>query len=199
MSNLSLASLLKTRQTLVVVLAFGLFAMAARGMLDPDIWWHLRTGQLIVHSHHLFHADPYSFTRSGQPWVNHEWLFDVLAFALFRVAGAGALIFAFALITSSTFLLVFSRCPGRPFRLCASSGNESVQAQYSLVCFRLRRFYFQLCLSPYRFFSCFPSLIVRIWFVETFSSFSVTPPGHRTSMMSALLAPASPKCNRKSL
>jgi hypothetical protein len=115
MSNLSLASLLKTRQTFVVVLAFGLFAMAARGMLDPDIWWHLRTGQLIVHNHHLFHADPYSFTRSGQPWVNHEWLFDVLAFALYRVAGAGTLIFAFALITSSTFLLVFSRCPGKPY------------------------------------------------------------------------------------
>src|SRR6266513_1433781 len=116
MSNLSsLASLLKTRHTFVVVLWFGLFAMPARGMLDPDIWWHVRTEQLIVHSHHLFHADPYSFTRSGQPWVNHEWLFDVLAFALYRVAGAGTLIFGFALITSSTFLLVFSRCPGEPY------------------------------------------------------------------------------------
>src|SRR5206468_12000511 len=107
--------LLKTRETLVGVLAFCAFAMAARGMRDPDIWWHLRTGQLIVHTHPLFHADPYSFTRSGQPWVNHEGLFDVLAFALYRVAGAGTLIFAFALITSSTFLLVFSRCPGEPY------------------------------------------------------------------------------------
>src|SRR5207244_6587495 len=101
MSNLSLASLLKTRQTLVVVLAFGLFAMAARGMLDPDIWWHLRTGQLIVHSHHLFHADPYSFTRSGQPWVYHEWLFDLLAFSIFCVSGVGTLFFAFHFFTFS--------------------------------------------------------------------------------------------------
>jgi len=109
------AALLKTRPTFVLVLALGLFAMAARGMLDPDIWWHLRTGQLILENHHLFHADPYSFTRLGQPWVNHEWLFAVLAFALYRLAGAGALISLFALITATTFLLVFSRCPGKPY------------------------------------------------------------------------------------
>jgi hypothetical protein len=115
MSSNALATILTTRRTFVVVLALGLFAMAARGMLDPDIWWHLRTGQLILQNHHLFHADPYSFTRSGQPWINHEWLFDVLVFALYRLAGAGALIFTFALITLSTFLLVFFRSPGKPY------------------------------------------------------------------------------------
>ena len=115
MRQVSLRSVLETRRTFVVVLALGLFAMAARGMLDPDIWWHLRTGQLILDNHHLFHTDPYSFTRSGQPWVNHEWLFDVLAFALYRVGGSGALIVAFALIISCTFLLVFLRCPGKPY------------------------------------------------------------------------------------
>src|SRR5919198_1176388 len=115
MRQVSFRSLLETRRTFVVVLALGLFAMAARGMLDPDIWWHLRTGQIILANHQLFHTDPYSFTRSGQPWVNHEWLFDVLAFALYHVGGAGALIFAFALITACTFFLVFLRSPGKPY------------------------------------------------------------------------------------
>lgn len=115
MRQVSWHSLLETRRTFVVVLALGLFAMAARGMLDPDIWWHLRTGQLILDNHHLFRTDPYSFTRSGQPWVNHEWLFDVLAFALYRIGGAGALVVMFALITSGTFLFVFFRCPGKPY------------------------------------------------------------------------------------
>jgi hypothetical protein len=115
MGKLMPSALLKTRHTFVVVLALGLFSMAARGMLDPDIWWHLRTGQLILDNHHVFHTDPYSFTRFGQPWVNHEWLFDVLAFAFYRLAGAGALISVFALITAGTFLLVFCRCPGKPY------------------------------------------------------------------------------------
>jgi hypothetical protein len=115
MNNFKLSSVLETRRTFVVVVALGLFAMAARGMLDPDIWWHLRTGQLILSNHHLFHTDPYSFTRLGQPWVNHEWLFDVLVFALHRMAGAGALIAAFAVITACTFLLMFYRSPGKPY------------------------------------------------------------------------------------
>src|SRR5216684_7410571 len=91
-----LVELLSTRRVFVVVLALGLFAMATRGMADPDVWWHLRTGQLILQNHALFHTDPYSFTRFGQSWINHEWLSEVLLFGLYRVAGFGGLTVAFA-------------------------------------------------------------------------------------------------------
>ena len=99
----------------MVVLALGLFAMATRGMADPDVWWHLRTGQLILQNHALFHTDPYSFTRSGLPWVDHEWLSEIIMFVVYRVAGEGGLIVTFAAIIAATLLLVFSRCPGRPY------------------------------------------------------------------------------------
>ena len=77
-----MTQLLATRRVFVAVLALGLFTMAARGMTDPDVWWHLRTGQLMLQNHALFHTDPYSFTRFGQPWVNHEWLSQILLFLL---------------------------------------------------------------------------------------------------------------------
>jgi hypothetical protein len=99
----------------VVVLALGLFAMGTRGMADPDVWWHLRTGQLILQNHALFHTDPYSFTRSGLPWVDHEWLSEIIMFVVYRIAGEGGLIVTFAAIIAATLLLVFSRCPGRPY------------------------------------------------------------------------------------
>src|SRR5215467_8373572 len=52
----------------------------------------------------------------------------------------------------------------------------------------------------YRFEGCWvPSLIVKIWFVFTFSSFSIAPLGLRISIASALLAVPRPKCKRKSL
>jgi hypothetical protein len=105
---------LDARRVLVAMVGLGLFALAARGVTDPDLWWHLRTGQLILGNHAVFHADPYSFTRLGQPWVNHEWLSDVFIFALYRVFGWGGLIVAFSAITAAAFLLVFLRCPGRP-------------------------------------------------------------------------------------
>jgi hypothetical protein len=106
--------LLDARRVLVGIVALGLFALAARGVTDPDLWWHLRTGQLILQNHAVFHADPYSFTRLGQPWVNHEWLSDVFLYAVYRVSGWGGLIVAFSAITAAAFLLVFLRCPGRP-------------------------------------------------------------------------------------
>lgn len=107
--------LLQTRHVFIAILALGLFTMAARGMADPDAWWHLRTGQLILQNHAVFHSDPFSFTRFGQPWINHEWLSDVLLFGIYRVAGLGGLIIIFAAVVAASNLLVYVRCPGRPY------------------------------------------------------------------------------------
>jgi hypothetical protein len=108
-------SLFETRRIFVVILALGLFAMAARGVADPDVWWHLRTGQLIIQNHQVFHSDPYSFTRAGQPWVNHEWLSEILMYGVYRLAGWGGLIVGFATIIAVSSLLVYLRSPGRPY------------------------------------------------------------------------------------
>ena len=45
--------------------------------VDPDLWWHIRIGQDILHTHHWPTADPYSFTVAGTPWMAYEWLGDV--------------------------------------------------------------------------------------------------------------------------
>ena len=99
----------------MIILGLGLFTMAARSATDPDLWWHLRTGQLIVQNHAVFHTDPYSFTRFGQPWVDHEWLSQVLMFGLYRLAGWGGLIVVFSAVIASAFLVAFFRSPGRPY------------------------------------------------------------------------------------
>src|SRR5271170_6069426 len=78
----TVTAMLDSRRLFLFVAAIGVFAMAVRGVVDPDVWWHLRTGQLILQNHHLFNSDPYSFTRFGQPWVNHEWLSDSLMYGL---------------------------------------------------------------------------------------------------------------------
>jgi hypothetical protein len=106
---------LQSRSVFMIILAVGLFTMAARNAADPDLWWHLRTGQLIAQNHRIFHADPYSFTKLGQPWINHEWLSDVLMFACYWIAGWGGLIVTFGIIIAAAYLLMFWRCPGRPY------------------------------------------------------------------------------------
>ncbi|HEY1462569.1 MAG TPA: hypothetical protein VGF44_04045 [Terriglobales bacterium] len=103
---------LQIESAFLFILALGLFAMAARPVTDPDVWWHLKTGELILHTHHIFRADPYSFTRAGQLWVNHEWLSEVLLFAIYRVTGFTGLIILFAAITAGAFFLAYRRCSG---------------------------------------------------------------------------------------
>jgi hypothetical protein len=51
------------------------------GQTDPDYWWHVRTGHLILETGQLPRTDPFSFTSGGANWVTHEWLTEVL-FAL---------------------------------------------------------------------------------------------------------------------
>ncbi len=107
--------LFETSRVFAITFSLGLFTMSARGVADPDFWWHLRSGELIVRSHTFLRTDPFSFTRFGHPWVNHEWLSDVLIFSVYRVAGFGGLIVSFAAISAATLLLVYLRCPGRPY------------------------------------------------------------------------------------
>lgn len=56
-------------------------------MRDPDIWWHLRNAQVLVSTHHFVRADLYSFTVPGQPWINTEWLSEIVYYAGFRLFG----------------------------------------------------------------------------------------------------------------
>jgi hypothetical protein len=55
------------------------------------------------------------------------------------------------------------------------------------------------CTGAPGFDNCAPSLTVRIWFAETFSSFSFSPLGQRISSSSTFEVAPRPKCKRKSL
>jgi hypothetical protein len=67
-----------------------------------DLWWHLRTGQLILEQGRIPHTDPFSYTASGRPWVTHEWLAEVLFYLLHRTGGANLLVIWKALLCALT-------------------------------------------------------------------------------------------------
>jgi hypothetical protein len=110
-----MTELLKTRNTFLTILFLGLLAMAARNVTDPDIWWHLKAGQYIAEHKAVPHADPFSYTRAGQPWVAHEWLTELLLYEIQRVAGWGGLIVIFAAVLCAAFFLVYLRCGPAPY------------------------------------------------------------------------------------
>ncbi|MDR1990385.1 MAG: hypothetical protein LBQ09_09170 [Acidobacteriaceae bacterium] len=81
---------------------------------DPDLWGHLTFGGDLLREHHLSSSDPYSFT-SDLPWVNHEWLAEVVMAALFRGAGTVglfALKFFVAGVVATLLTWRLQRLPG---------------------------------------------------------------------------------------
>ncbi len=109
-------------------LLFGLLAMTARSAVDPDLWWHLRTGQWIVETGHVPHSDPFSFTRAGQAWVSHEWLSEVLFYELWKRVGAAALIVFSSIVTTAGFMLLYLRCPGKKHWAAAATAIGALAA-----------------------------------------------------------------------
>ncbi len=89
--------------------------MAARNVTDPDVWWHLKTGEYIAEHQSVPHADPFSYTRAGQPWVAHEWLTELLLYELGRSAGFAGLIIVFAAVLCAAFFLLYLRCGSTPY------------------------------------------------------------------------------------
>jgi hypothetical protein len=106
---------LTTTRTFLIVVFLGLFAMAGRNITDPDLWWHLKTGEYIAQHGSVPHADPFSYTRAGQPWVAHEWLTDLLLYALHRATGTAGLIAVFAAILCTAFFFLYLRCGPDPY------------------------------------------------------------------------------------
>jgi hypothetical protein len=109
--------------TATAVLCLGLLAMTTRPAVDPDLWWHLRTGQLIVETGHVPHSDPFSFTRAGHPWVSHEWLSEVAFYELWKHGGATALIIFSAMVTTTGFMLLYIRCAAKAKRHWAAAAT----------------------------------------------------------------------------
>jgi len=52
-------------------------------LTDFDYFWHLKTGEYIVKLGALPQGDIFSFTYLNQPWVLHEWLFEVALYVMF--------------------------------------------------------------------------------------------------------------------
>ncbi len=69
------------------------FASGLQRLWDYDFWWHLKTGELIVHQGAIPHADPFSWSRPGAAWTAHEWGWDAVLYLVYSAGGWLGLIY----------------------------------------------------------------------------------------------------------
>ena len=110
----------------VIVLFYG--RMLVNG--DGDLARHLVTGRYIV-SHGPRFADPFSFTRAGDPFIAYEWLSQVILAGVHALAGLPGVVVFSALLLATSFALVvlWVRRAGDPW-LAFMTGTVAVVLTY---------------------------------------------------------------------
>jgi hypothetical protein len=92
----------------------GLFSMAVRETVDPDMWWHLRTGEFILEEG-IPRTDIFSYTVPENQWIAHEWLSEVVMWLVHLAGGLPLLILFFAAVITAAYWLLYLRSDGKPY------------------------------------------------------------------------------------
>ena len=95
---------------------------------DPDMWWHLRVGQIVWTTHAIPTTDLFSFTTNHHAWIPHEWLSQTVIFAAYHWAGYSGLMVWLCFFTSAVFIAGYVLCS-------LYSGNLKVSFLGALVIF----------------------------------------------------------------
>jgi hypothetical protein len=115
-------------------------------MRNADLWWHLASGRWIVEHHAVARVDPFSFSAHGLPWLNNEWLGDVL-FQLWTAAGGlESLVYWFWALLIATYVLLFQLCLRLGASPLASFLGVSLAAATSAPFFEFRPHLYSLLL-----------------------------------------------------
>lgn len=86
-------------------------------VVDPDVFWHIKNGELIRHAGALFYTDPFSHTAHGAPLTVHGWLFDLCIEYIWRSHGEQGVKLLIAIFALLTWLFMYKACRLYLFRL----------------------------------------------------------------------------------
>ena len=92
---------------LALILLVGFFVAHAQ-IRDFDLWWQLAAGRWIVAHHAVPRVDPFSFTSAGNAWIDLHWLFQLMVYAVYRLAGAEGLVWLQTFVFLAALALVLN-------------------------------------------------------------------------------------------
>lgn len=78
--------------SVVIFTVAALFGVLGGTVADPDLWGHVRFGQLIRDLGFVPRYDPYAYTEAGRTWINHEWLAEWVFAWVYDLVGSWGLV-----------------------------------------------------------------------------------------------------------
>src|SRR5436305_1602133 len=74
---------------------------------DPDLWWHLRNGQVVATTGLVPQGDIYSYTVPGARWIMQQWLLETIMYGIEQTLGYWANVLLFAAVTAGVYVILF--------------------------------------------------------------------------------------------
>jgi len=75
--------------------------------ITQDLGRHIKTGEIIVQTHHVPKINLFSYTYPNFPFINTHWLSEVIFYVIFQLTGFHGLLVFTTLITLVAFGIVF--------------------------------------------------------------------------------------------
>ena len=91
----------------VLIFSVAIFAVNRGFLKDPDVYWHIATGRWMLVEHAFPRHDVFSHTAAGQPWVNMEWLAQIVLASTYDWFGWRGLVLLCGLVMALTFALLY--------------------------------------------------------------------------------------------
>jgi len=105
----------------ILLLVVTIFSIRER-FNDPDLWWHLKTGEIIWNTRHIPIVDSFSFTTNNHPYTPHEWLSQLTIYGAYDLGGLGGYTGLMLWFCAAASILIVAA-----YMLCAVySGNAKV-------------------------------------------------------------------------
>jgi len=148
--------------TMVFGSAFYFFSFVSA---DPDLWGHIKFGEDLWKAKAIVRTDPYSYTAFGLPWINHEWLTELIFYGVYSRLGDAGLLVGKLCIGLSVVLLLMRVCASRPLSPLAQAPIMVLAASVISPGFMIRpqlfsflNFALLLC-AVHRYFGGRPNLL----------------------------------------
>src|SRR5262245_29539199 len=109
----------------VLIFTHAIFLLNRGFLTDPDTYWHVATGKWMLLERAFPRSDIFSHTAFAEPWVNMQWLAQVILSLTYDLSGWRGLVVLCGLVLSSTFVLLYQLL-ARQLRATVALGASAV-------------------------------------------------------------------------
>jgi hypothetical protein len=94
------------RKVLLILFLVAIFLCSFNQISSSDPFLHIKTGEVILSSGTIPHADIYLSSAIGNLWVTHEWLSEIIIYLIYLLAGFWGLIIFVSLLATLTYYIL---------------------------------------------------------------------------------------------